>query len=87
MPSLLFVVGCCRFFVFLFFPSSYPPVTTWVSWQALAALVPTEPEHFATVVLPRLMPLALSKELVTRHGAMRAIAEILAALCEVRAAA
>ena len=52
--------------------------------QALAALVPTEPEHFATDVLRRLLPLAFSKELVARHGATLGIAEITNALCEVR---
>lgn len=53
--------------------------------QALAALVPTEPGHFATDVLRRLLPLAFSKELVTRHGATLGIAEVTNALCEVRA--
>ena len=47
--------------------------------------MPTEPEHFATDVLRRLLPLAFSKELVTRHGATLGIAEITNALCEVRA--
>lgn len=48
--------------------------------QALAAMVPRDPNHLATVTIPRLLELCLSRALAVRHGAILGVAEVIAAL-------
>ncbi|XP_053552317.1 tubulin-specific chaperone D-like, partial [Bombina bombina] len=56
-----------------------------LSTKALHNLTPTAPEYMTSVVLPRLLPLAVGSDLHTRHGAILACAEITHALSKLAA--
>ncbi|KAM4664656.1 tubulin-specific chaperone D [Discoglossus pictus] len=56
-----------------------------LSTKALHNLTPTAPEYMISVVLPRLLPLAVGSDLHTRHGAILACAEITHALYKLAA--
>lgn len=51
--------------------------------QSLAALAPQDPRYMAETVFPSLLPLALDSDLLVRHGACLAAAELVFALAKV----
>lgn len=51
--------------------------------RSLARMVPLDPRHFADSVLDKLLSLSLDPELLTRHGACLAAAEVVLALAKV----